>query len=162
MALGKTGRQYPAVRYSTELMSPTNVTTGGIDHVELVVPDPVEAAGWYGETLGLEPVEGFEDWTEGAGPLMISSDGGETKLALFEGEPRTGGEPAGFTRVAFRVDGPGFLAFVDRLDDVPGVESAGRADVVDHDLSFSVYFTDPYGHRLEVTTYEYEYVDEHR
>lgn len=135
-------------------------TTDGIDHVELLVPDREAAARWYGETLGLEPVEGFEDWATGDGPLMLSSDGGATKLALFEGEPPPGGEPAGFTRVAFRIDGPGFLAFVDRLDDAPGVEHAGRADVVDHDRSFSVYFTDPDGHRLEVTTYEYEYVDE--
>jgi hypothetical protein len=29
------------------------------------------------------------------------------------------------------------------------------ADVVDHDLSFSVYFTDPYGNRLELTTYDH-------
>jgi catechol 2,3-dioxygenase-like lactoylglutathione lyase family enzyme len=140
-------------------MTDTTVTADGIDHVELVVPDPAEAAGWYGDALGLTPVEGFDDWAEGAGPLLISSDGGATNLALFEGEPRTG-EPTGFTRVAFRVDGSGFLRFVDGFDDLPGVESAGRADVVDHDLSVSVYFTDPYGHRLEVTTYEHEYVVE--
>jgi len=28
--------------------------------------------------------------------------------------------------------------------------------VVDHGKAYSIYFSDPYGHRLEVTTYEYE------
>jgi hypothetical protein len=32
--------------------------------------------------------------------------------------------------------------------------------VVDHDLAFSIYFCDPYGHRLEITTYEHEAVRE--
>ena len=27
--------------------------------------------------------------------------------------------------------------------------------VVDHQQAFSVYFSDPYGHRLEVTTYDH-------
>jgi hypothetical protein len=28
--------------------------------------------------------------------------------------------------------------------------------LVDHGKAFSIYFNDPYGHRLEVTTYEHE------
>jgi hypothetical protein len=28
--------------------------------------------------------------------------------------------------------------------------------VVDHDKAYSVYFSDPYGHRLEVTTYDHD------
>lgn len=139
-------------------MSESDFRVDGIDHVELDVPDPDEAARWYEDALGLTVCEEYEQWAEAEGPLMISSDGGATKLALFEGEPGTDGEPTGYTRVAYRTDADGFLAFVD--GDAPGVESAGRADVVDHDLSFSVYFEDPYGHRCEVTTYEYERVAE--
>jgi hypothetical protein len=30
--------------------------------------------------------------------------------------------------------------------------------IVDHDKSFSIYFSDPYNHRLEVTTYKYKQV----
>ena len=56
-----------------------------IDHVELFVPDRYEAARWYEHALGLQVVPGCEPWAAGGGPLMISSDGGSTKLALFEG-----------------------------------------------------------------------------
>ena len=58
-----------------------------IDHVELFVPDRYEAARWYEHTLGLQVVPECEPWAAGGGPLMISSDGGSTKLALFEGQP---------------------------------------------------------------------------
>ena len=139
-------------------MSGSDLRVDGIDHVELVVPDPGEAAAWYGDALGLTVCEEYEQWAAEAGPLMISSDGGATKLALFEGDPETDGEPTGYARVAYRTDADGFLTFVD--GDVPRVEGADRADIVDHDLSFSVYFEDPYGHRCEVTTYEYERVAE--
>jgi len=89
---------------------------------------------------------------------MISGDGGATRFAPFEGRPATGGEPTGYSRVAFRVDGAGFPAFADRLSALDGIESAGRTDVVDRDRSFSVCSSDPYGHRCEVTTYDCEYV----
>ena len=60
-----------------------------IDHVELFVPDRDEAAKWYEEVLGLTVLRGYEDWAKDPhGPLMISSDDGSTKLALFEGDPR--------------------------------------------------------------------------
>jgi hypothetical protein len=35
-----------------------------------------------------------------------------------------------------------------------------RGHVVDHDLAWSIYFNDPYGHRFEITCYDYEYVKE--
>ena len=55
-----------------------------VDHVELFVPDRKEAARWYGRVLGLVVVPEYESWAQDVqGPLMISSDGGSTKLALF-------------------------------------------------------------------------------
>jgi catechol 2,3-dioxygenase-like lactoylglutathione lyase family enzyme len=132
-----------------------------IDHVELFVPDRYEAADWYHRVLGLHVVAGFEHWAANpGGPLMIATAGGGTKLALFEGQPQQSTPTAGFHRVAFRVDAAGFIAFVRRLEDHPVQDHQGRpvtADaVVDHDVAFSIYFCDPYGHRLEVTTYEHE------
>ena len=134
-----------------------------IDHVELFVPDRQKAADWYCRVLGLHLVAGFEQWTANPrGPLMISTAAGGTKLALFEGEPQQARSTAGFHRVAFRVDAAGFLAFVRRLDDHHLNDHQGRpvtADaVVDHDLAYSIYFCDPYGHRLEITTYEHDAV----
>src|SRR5688572_28669346 len=101
--------------------------------------------------LGLQIVPECEAWAVGGGPLMISSDGGSTKLALFEGQPAASGPTAAFRRVAFRVTAAGFAEFVTRNPDLVTTDA-----VVDHQQAFSIYFTDPHGHQLEVTTYEYD------
>jgi catechol 2,3-dioxygenase-like lactoylglutathione lyase family enzyme len=136
---------------------------GALDHVELFVPDRFEAASWYQRTLGLEIVEECRPWADNPqGPLMISSDGGVTKLALFTGTPQGARETSGFHRVAFVVDGQGFLAFLERLPALNLQDQQARpvrADAaVDHQQAYSIYFCDPYGHRLEVTTYDYDAV----
>ncbi len=132
-----------------------------IDHVEMFVPDRHEAADWYERVLGLEIVRGFEHWAEDPrGPLMISSDNASTKLALFEGVPQGSRETSGFHLVAFRVDAAGFVCFLERLADLNLVDHRGQVVTprlaVDHDRAFSIYFCDPYGHRLEVTTYDHQ------
>jgi catechol 2,3-dioxygenase-like lactoylglutathione lyase family enzyme len=131
-----------------------------IDHVELFVPDRYEAARWYEQTLGLQAVPECESWAVAGGPLMISSDGGSTKLALFEGEPVPSSPMAAFRRVAFRVTGAGFAEFLQRLPALALTDSRRQpvtaASVVDHQQAYSIYFEDPYGHLLEVTTYDYE------
>lgn len=132
-----------------------------IDHVEFFVPDRYEAAEWYRRVLGLEGVQEFEQWAaDPGGPLMIATSGGGTKLALFQGDPQQARPTAGFHRVAFSVDADAFVAFVRRLDHYSLQDHLGRtvnaSAVVDHRLAWSVYFCDPYGHRLEVTTYEHD------
>jgi catechol 2,3-dioxygenase-like lactoylglutathione lyase family enzyme len=129
-----------------------------IDHVEFFVPDQYEAADWYRHILGLEIVPDYEEWAAD-GPLMIASETGRTMLALFQGEPRGDRPTAGFHRVAFRVDGHGFLEFLARLERVDLRNREGKRltpdQVFDHKKSWSIYFKDPYGHLLEVTTYDY-------
>ena len=133
-----------------------------IDHVELFVPDRYDAAKWYEHVLGLQIVREAESWAVGGGPLMISSDGGSTKLALFEGQPTPSAETAAFRRVAFRVTGDGFVQFLRRLPELQLLDSRGRhltaSAVVDHQMSHSIYFVDPYSHLLEVTTYDHNHV----
>jgi catechol 2,3-dioxygenase-like lactoylglutathione lyase family enzyme len=130
-----------------------------IDHVELFVPDRRAAAAWYSEVLGLAPLPSGEKWAaDPGGPLMISPDGGRTKLALFQGEPQGSRPTAGFHRVAFRVSGADFLTFLGRADQLGLREGQLPVRVMDHGSAFSAYFADPYGHRLEVTTYEHEVV----
>jgi len=97
-------------------------------------------------------VANMEHWSrDPRGPLMISGDGGRVCLALFQGSPHAAPK-GGFRRVAFVVSGADFLAFVEY----------GRGlgltpmNVQDHETTISVYFQDPYGHDLEVTTYEHE------
>lgn len=132
----------------------------GIDHVELSVPDRYEAAAWYEEALGFEVVDEFEHWAElSAYPLMISSDDGETMLALFEGSPSPGA--GGFQRVAFRASGEDFLTFLDRAEAVPEIDARGGGSVRDFGSAYSVFFSDPYGYAFEVTTYECDVVSDH-
>ena len=86
-------------------MSRSEFRMGRLDHVHIIVPNRAEAARWYAEHLGFEPVAGFAFWANGfeGGPLQISADGGHTMLALFEagdGHPMVRQE----TGVAFSVD----------------------------------------------------------
>lgn len=131
-----------------------------IDHVELFVPERHEAAQWYERVLGLHIVPGFEAWATSGGPLMISTEQGRTKLALFEGQPTPSVETAAFRRVAFRVTGDGFVEFLRRLSEIELLDARGRRltpqAVVDHRQAHSIYFVDPYGHLLEVTTYDHD------
>ena len=132
-----------------------------VDHIELFVPDRYLAAEWYRETLGLEILPEHEHWAEDAGgPLMISSDGGDTKLALFTGTPQGDCDTAGYHLVAFRVSADGFKAFLARLPGLELKDHRGRpvtTDLLtDHQQAYSLYFNDPFGHRLELTTYEHE------
>ncbi len=140
-------------------MKDTTFCAGSIDHVELLVPGQREAARWYKQTLGLSICREYEFWADAGGPLMISADGGTTSLALFEG---TSQNATTFGRVAFRVDGSEFLNVLDRLPDLELKNADGRrvtrSDAVDHDVSVSIYFRDPYGTPLEVTTYDYDVV----
>lgn len=130
-----------------------------IDHVELFVPDMYEAARWYERVLGLRILPECEAWAAGGGPLMISSDEGSTKLALFAGQPTDAPDKAAFRRVAFRVDAEGFAEFLRRLPEMELMDSRNSAvtrdSVVDHQQAYSIYFNDPWGHHLEVTTYDY-------
>ncbi len=130
-----------------------------IDHVELFVPDRRTAAEWYRRVLGLTICAVYKHWADDPkGPLMISSDGGSTKLALFEGRSQEDRETAGFHLVAFRVSGRDFKTFLDRLDDLTLTDhhdrTVTREFVQDHGQALSIYFNDPHGHRLELTTYD--------
>ena len=132
---------------------------GQIDHVELEVPNRYEAAHWYCSVLGFEICREYEPWAETAGgPLMISTVEGGTKLALFEGCPQGAENPVGFRRVAFRTGATEFLAFVQTSDAARKKNALELSRIIDHQKSFSVYFSDLYGNRLEVTTYDYEAV----
>jgi hypothetical protein len=71
---------------------------------------------------------------------------------LFEGAQTNTTTQDGFRRVAFRVSGAEFVAFVDhgrRLGLLPMA-------VQDHKTTISVYFSDPWGHDLEVTTGDHD------
>lgn len=143
-------------------MSAKKFQVEGIDHVEICVPDRFAAAEWYREMLGFEIVQHVKYWADNPnGPLMVSSDGASTMLALFNGEPEQLRD-RGIKTIAFRVDGSSFIDFVNNVDALGLVGHRGEevtgASYKDHDSAFSIYFCDPYGTPLEITTYDHEIV----
>jgi catechol 2,3-dioxygenase-like lactoylglutathione lyase family enzyme len=119
--------------------------TQGLDHVALSVRDQEASERWYREVLGLERAH-EEAW--GNVPVMLVADG--TGVALFRAREGPEGKPAvRILHVAFRVDRESFERAREEL--------AGRGLAVefqDHHVSHSIYFADPDGHQLELTTYE--------
>ena len=79
---------------------------------------------------------------------MISSDDGATMVALFAGPAQGDESPTGLRRLAFRCDGKSFQSFASDLVCEPH----------DHGWSWSIYFADPWGNKLEITTYDYDFV----
>jgi catechol 2,3-dioxygenase-like lactoylglutathione lyase family enzyme len=135
-------------------------TMGRLDHVHIRVPNRAEAARWYSEHLGFEPVDQFDFWATGfeGGPLQISADGGETMLALFEagdGHPMIPQE----TGVAFSVDADTFIEFARSLPGeliAPDGAPLTADDVVDFDLCWAFNLADPWGNIYELNCYEYD------
>jgi len=133
---------------------------GRLDHVHIRVPDRAEAARWYAQHLGFEPVEAFDFWATGfeGGPLQISSDGGHTMLALFEASPDHPMAPQ-HTSVAFTVDADNFLAFAHALPcgiNSPSGEQLTLADLVDYDMCWAFDLADPWGNLYELNCYDYQ------
>lgn len=135
---------------------------GRLDHVHIRVPNREEAARWYAEHLGFEPVERFDFWANGfdGGPLQISADGGKTMLALFEASE---GHPmvAQKTGVAFSLDANAFIAFARSLPGEIHSPSGQRlqiSDIVDFDMCWAYNLADPWGNQYELNCYEYDRV----
>ena len=145
----------------------TDIRLGQLDHMHLVVPDREEAAQWYEDVLGFERVEEYKHWWNIRGaPIHVSADGGASSLALFQagdGHEATRGIGMG---VAFKLPATEFVAFANALGrsvHVNGKDGKPLTanSIVDLDLCFSYGFFDPYGHELELTTYDYDEVKQY-
>ncbi len=121
----------------------------GLDHMAISVADPEASAAWYEEVLGLE--RRHEDvW--GDSPIFMMT--GVSGLAIFP-QRRASQAPvqyhgvSEFRHVAFRADRENF--------DRARRELAARGvatEFEDHQISHSLYFDDPDGFHLEITTYD--------
>ncbi len=122
------------------------IRTQGLDHFAVTVRDLERSERFYRDVLGLERVFA-DEWAE---PVMMMTAAG-SGVALFQAEPGPPGErqPVRVVHVAFRVDRAMFDLARQVLPDV-GLEPQFE----DHGVAHSIYFPDPDGHRLELTTYE--------
>ena len=115
----------------------------------LGVADVKRSADWYIEVLGFE--HRFQGMWDDV-PTFIGK--GNTAIALFpKGNAQ---ENAGISRaaggmlhLAMRADRKNFVAAQDALKE-RGIDFHFQ----DHEISHSIYFQDPDGIRLEITTYE--------
>ncbi|MGI9288131.1 MAG: VOC family protein [Pseudomonadales bacterium] len=120
----------------------------GIDHVHVYVNNNSEAERWYQTVLGFKRVDELMVWAVDNGPLTLANPQGNVHLALFERD-----EHPNTSAIAFGASGEEFLAWRTHL------ESHGlELRLSDHQLAWSLYFSDPYGNLHEITTYEHDYV----
>ena len=117
-----------------------------IDHVHVYVADRAAALPWYASVLGFTPVPELAFWADDGGPLTVSNRSGTIHLALFE----RGAQTCRST-IALAADAAGFLAWRAHLEAALGQPVAA----VDHQVSWSMYFTDPDANPFEITSDEY-------
>ena len=121
-----------------------------IDHVALTVSNLDKSTKWYQETLGLD--RRYQDaWPKQ--PVMLCV--GNTCIALFQAVAATedslspGEAPIGMSHVAFKVNKDNFEQARAEL-----AWKGIKLRFSDHGICHSVYFSDPDGHQIEITTYE--------
>lgn len=120
-----------------------------LDHVALAVRDVRRSAQWYIDVLGFK--EEHSDVWNGV-PTFVGN--GNAAIALFpvSGDATSASRDRARVRVlhlAFRADRKNFVSAQDELKK-RGIEF----DFQDHEVSHSIYFRDPDGHKIEITTYE--------
>jgi catechol-2,3-dioxygenase len=118
-----------------------------LDHVSLNVSDRPRSIAWYRDVLGLEQRGSArrDDW-----PVFVGDFG--ACVALFQAQvasPDRAPESTGLRHVAFMVGREDLAAAQERLRE-RGVEFRFE----DHGNAHSVYFSDPDGNVIELTTYE--------
>ena len=121
----------------------------GIDHVAMGVRDIERSAKWYIDVLGFERLH---DGMWNGVPTFIGK--GNTGIALFpanEESKTSAHREIRMLHLAFRADRENFRAAQQDLK-----KRGIKFEFQDHEIAHSIYFRDPDGHQLEITTYDVE------
>ena len=117
-----------------------------IDHVALRSASPEATMAWYVNTLGFERV--FAEHWSGV-PIFLRL--GSTFIALFP--PRGADDRVAenaMSHLAFRAS-----SYADFQSAQTELQARGISfEFQDHEVSHSIYFRDPDGFQLEITTYD--------
>lgn len=115
----------------------------GLDHVAISVADVEKSARWYVDVLGFERQHPGM-W--GGTPVFVGNE--HASVAIF---PKRRGRAEGGTilHFAFRTSGKDFETAQQELRK-RGIDF----EFEDHEITHSVYFHDPDGHKIELTTYD--------
>jgi lactoylglutathione lyase len=118
-----------------------------LDHVSLNVSDRARSIAWYRDVLGLEQrgEPRRDDWPVFMGELGACVALFQAQVESAEREP----ESTGLRHVAFMVDRDDLAAAQTRLR-----ERGAEFRFEDHGNAHSIYFPDPDGNVIELTSYE--------
>ena|SRR5688572_18294449 len=116
------------------------------DHIHVYVADRAAAERWYRQVLGFARTPELAVWATGGGPLTLQNGSGSVHLALFERA-----REKNRATIALRVNSAQFAQWLAHLRH----ELDGEVTVQDHELSVSLYFSDPDGNPYEITTYDH-------
>jgi catechol 2,3-dioxygenase-like lactoylglutathione lyase family enzyme len=121
----------------------------GLDHVAIAVTDLERSQRFYQEVLGLERTH--HEWEV---PVVLAA--GESGLALFHRDLHPSSTPDDAEPPALRILHIAFRVPRDGFDGARAALSEHGIDArySDHGISRSIYFDDPDGHEIELTTYD--------
>lgn len=141
-------------------VAPTNIRPVGIDHAAISVRDLNKSVAFYTTVLGLK-LTSREYQKPG---IEFFLDCGNSLIGLLQGEPAPGQpsagtnpaafgtQPFGVNHISFRVPAREFDAAVESLK----AHQVQIAFMKKREKSWSVYFYDPDGNKLEITAWPQE------
>lgn len=119
-----------------------------LDHVGINVADVDRSMAWYRDVLGLKRTH-EEDW--GDFPAVMEANG--SGVALFPRDDGAPGPPVrssdDMSHIGFRTSRQGLERATSEVSDRGIPFHTG-----DYGAAWSIYFDDPDGHQIEITTYE--------
>jgi catechol 2,3-dioxygenase-like lactoylglutathione lyase family enzyme len=118
-----------------------------IDHVALLVHDMARAIQWYHDVLGMD--RRYQDvWTGTRDPVVMATGTAQVALFLPASDACVPAHDLN-EHVALRVDHTNFELTRKLLD-----EQGIPFKLWDHQICLSLYFFDPDGNQIEVTTFD--------